>query len=98
MFVWAALVAFAVFSVFWLSKTAMRDEFQNLLNNNDLGHVSVTSVRMSPLALFGGRNEVDVFVEEKSGDLVRLNSIVVGSPLGEYYIEIPAIELLKIRF
>ncbi|MEW2914211.1 hypothetical protein [Leisingera sp. JC11] len=86
------------YSVFATSESAITSEFEKLLADNDLGQFKVVDTRISPVVIFGGRNDVDIFVEGAGGEVTRLGAIVIGSPIFEYYLEIPGAELLKIRF
>ena len=89
-----ALAYFIVLAI----EAGLSAEFEALLSRNDMGEFKVVETRMSPLVLFGGRNDVDVFVQGANGKTVRLAAIVSGSPIFGPYIEIPALELLKIQF
>ena len=96
-FVIAAAVALGVAYLLVLGGEAnLKDEFQTLLKNNNINNVKVDQVETSMTALFGGRNDVDLILTNTSGEVLRVEALVVGSPLGYSYIEIPAVEMIKL--
>ena len=94
------VIVAGVAGVFWAHSGVednIEKEFVLLLADHE--NYQVTNVN-TPLAIFlGGRRDIDVFVESKDGKVTRLGALIIGSPVfGEYYLEIPAIEMLKISF